>query len=62
MRKRAYFDSRRYDGWPEPREIESYFLAAPGKQRFNTGGNDTAGFWLEGADGTEHLQERTDRI
>jgi len=69
MPKYAYFASRDYDGWPRPEEIEPYFLGRPGrtwfapKQRwFFETGNDTAGFKLEGAEGTGHLEFPAGRI
>jgi hypothetical protein len=63
MRKRAYFDSKRYKGWPSPHELEPDFLGRKGKQWFDTGGNDTAGLHAEGAEGTEHFNdEGEDRI
>jgi hypothetical protein len=61
MKKTGYFASRDYKGWPTLRELEPYFLAPRGKQWFG-GGNDTAGLWVHGAEGTEHLQEGKDRI
>lgn len=62
MRKSAYFDSRPRKGWPTPQELQQYFLAPPGKQWFDTGGNDTAGLDVEGVDGTAHLEEGKGRI
>jgi hypothetical protein len=64
MKKTAYFASHRYKRWPEPHELEHYFLAPSGKQWFGTGPheNDTAGFWAEGANGTEHLEVGKGRI
>ncbi|HZP75534.1 MAG TPA: Imm1 family immunity protein [Pseudolabrys sp.] len=62
MKKRAYFASENYDGWPEPTEIEDYFLAPPGQEWFYEGGNDTAGFNADGVDGTEHLELGKGRI
>src|ERR1700730_5208883 len=60
MRKRSYFDKFIGDGWPEPGELRSYFLALPG-QRFRP----WTGCWglrAEGGDGTEHLPEGKGRI
>jgi hypothetical protein len=55
MKKRIHFASRRGEGWPATKELEHYFLA-PARQRwFFERGNDSAAFWGEGADGTEHL-------
>lgn len=62
MQKWAYFASRRFKGWPELRELEPYFLAPPGKQWFDAGGNDTAGLHAEGVEGTEHLGPGEGRI
>jgi hypothetical protein len=55
MRKETYFDSRWIDGWPEPRELESYFLSPPGERWFHTAGNDTAVLSAEGVGGTDKL-------
>jgi hypothetical protein len=62
MKKQTYFDSRRSAGWPEPRAIEHYFLAAPGHRWFKTGGNDGARFSAEGLYGTENLESHRDRV
>jgi hypothetical protein len=61
MRKYTYFASRKGDGWPQPKEIEHYFLAPPGKRWFFER-NDSAGFSAYGADGTEHLPPNKGRI
>lgn len=55
MKKSAYFGSCDIKGWPRPEEIEHYFLAPPGQRWFFQTGNDTAGFVVDGVDGTEHL-------
>jgi len=62
MKKDTYFDSVWHDRWLEPRELERYFLAPPGKQWFDTGGNDTAGIGAKGVDGTAHLESEKGRI
>jgi hypothetical protein len=62
MRKRTYFASRRREGWPEPQELEPYFLAPPGKRWFFETGNDSGGIIAEGLDGTEHLMPGAGRI
>lgn len=54
MKKTADFASRDIDGWPRPADIEPYFLAPPGGW-FSRTREDTAGFAIEGVDGTEHL-------
>jgi hypothetical protein len=62
MRKRSHFASRRSNGWPNPAEIERYFLAPPGQRWFFETRNDSAGFAVEGVNGTEHLEPYKDRI
>jgi hypothetical protein len=62
MIKSTYFASRPSDGWPNPKELEHYFLG-PARQRwFFETGNDSASLTAEGADGTEHLQANKGRI
>jgi hypothetical protein len=62
MRKRTYFNSNRSEGWPHPKELEPFFLAPPGQEWFDTGGNDTAGLKADGLYGTEHLPAGKGRI
>jgi hypothetical protein len=62
MRKSTYFASRPSDGWPDPKELERYFLAPPGQRWFFETGNDSGGFSGEGMDGTEHLGTNDGRI
>jgi hypothetical protein len=62
MKKFAYFASRDFDGWPEAREIEPYFLAPPGKTWFFETRNDSGGLSAEGVDGTEHLPRNGGRV
>jgi hypothetical protein len=65
MKKSARIASDWYDeGWPEPEDIERYFLAPRGKQWFGREprSNDAGAFWIEGADGTEDLPENEGRI
>jgi hypothetical protein len=62
MRKHTYFASRPSEGWPDPKDLESYFLAPPGKRWFFETGNDSAGLDVEGVDGTEHLEPNKGRI
>jgi Immunity protein Imm1 len=52
MRKFIYFEKFDGEGWPDPRELKPYFFAPPGQEWFNYYGNDTAGIWAEGLDGT----------
>src|SRR5262245_53758687 len=56
MRKSAYFASRMIKGWPRPEEIEHFFLGPPDKRWLSYTRNDTAGFDVDGIDGTEHLE------
>lgn len=63
MKKGIYFDIFDGRGWPDPSELERYFLAPPGQRwTFGDGENDCWGLRLEGVDGTEHLEfnERID--
>jgi len=53
MRKWTNFERFYHEGWPDPRELKPYFFAPPGEEWFHTGGNDTAGIWIEGLEGTE---------
>jgi hypothetical protein len=62
LRKSTYFASRRSEGWPNPKELEHYFVARPEKRWFFETGNDSGGFSAEGADGTEHLEANKGRI
>ena len=56
MRKHSYFASRFREGWPDPAEMEPYFLAPPGKRWFFETGNDSGGLTAEGVDGTGHFE------
>jgi len=63
MRKRSYFDEFIGPGWPDPGEMEPFFLAPHGKRWTFLSCNDCWGLTAEGVDGTEHLPEgkgRTD--
>lgn len=62
MRKSTYFASRPSDGWPNPKDLERYFLAPAGQRWFFETENDSAGFDAEGVDGTEHLDANRGRI
>jgi len=61
-KKRAYFDTYRGPGWPEPNWLKPYFLAPAGKRWFFQTGNDSAGLDAEGVDNTEHLPADQGRI
>jgi hypothetical protein len=62
MRKTTYFDPFPRDGWPEPKELEPYFLASKGREWSYAGGNDNWGLGAEGLHGTENLQAYRDRV
>src|SRR5262245_50285595 len=61
MRKHAYFDSEQIEGWPRSQDIKRYFLPQP-DQPWPFAHNDTAGFYVDGIDGTEHRQLGEGRI
>ena len=50
MIKDIYFDRFRGATWPEPRELERFFLAPKGQQWSFLGGNDSWGLSIEGPD------------
>jgi len=60
--KSTYFASRRNQGWPNPKDLERYFLAPPGQRWFFETGNDGASLRAHGAEGTEHLPANKGRI
>jgi hypothetical protein len=62
MRKCAYLDLPRANGWPRPEELEPYFLRPPGQCWGFKSGNDNAGLAAEGVDGTEDLDPNDGRI
>ena len=62
MRKCAYFDLRRSNGWPRPEELAPYFLRPRGQCWAFKSGNDNAGLAVEGVDGTENLDPNDGRI
>ena len=62
MKKSGYFASCASEGWPNPKDIEHYFLAPLGQRWFFETGNDSGSFTAEGVDGTEHMQANKGRI
>lgn len=62
MRKETYFASRLREGWPDPKDLEPYFLAPPGKEWFFETRNDSASLAVEGVDGTDHMKANKGRI
>lgn len=59
--KISYIASQRQKSWPEPKELEPYFLASPGKEWFFET-NDSASLRALGVDGTERLEANRGRI
>jgi Immunity protein Imm1 len=53
MKKETYFASRDRKGWPDPKELEPYFLAPPGKRWFFETSNDEASLSLKNPDNTQ---------
>ena len=62
IRKSTYLGSRRRNGWPNPRELERYFLGLSGQRLTVETGSDKVGLAAEGADGTEDLDPDEGRI
>lgn len=62
MRKRVYFDRFWGSYWPDPRELERYFIARPGEEWFYTDGNDGARLSAEGLYDTAHLEVGKGRV
>jgi hypothetical protein len=62
MRKHTYFDVFDGPGWPQPNQLEPFFLAPKGKEWSYKGGNDNWGLKADGADGTESLEANKGRI
>jgi len=62
MQKRVHFDKYWGWGWPEPWELEHYFLAPSGKEWVYKHGNDAASLRIEGAGGTGSMQPNHGRI
>lgn len=62
MRKRINFDAFRGSGWPEPKQLEPYFLTSAGREWFSTKGELGASLRVEGLDGTGHLEAKAGRI
>src|SRR5262245_10030319 len=61
MNKSAYFASRDYPGWPQPQDIERYFLAPQWQRSCFGSGNDSAAFEADGIDGTDHVPRSDQR-
>lgn len=61
MKKRIYFDKFDHVGWPDPRELEPFFLATKGQEWSYLDGNDNWGIKIDGLNGTEDLDIDDDR-
>lgn len=53
MRKTTYFEPLPFEGWPDPKELEPFFLAPPGQEWSFVGRNDSWVLSAEGLYGTE---------
>jgi hypothetical protein len=62
VRKTTYFDDLPERGWPDPKDLEPFFLAPPGREWSYSGGNDSWSLHAEGLYGTEHLEPGTGRV
>jgi len=61
VRKTAYVASQQIDGWPQPQEIEHFFLAPQGQEWTYAGGNDGWTLTIEGLHGTANAK-RIDQV
>ena len=62
MLKEIYFDRFDAKSWPNPSELERYFLAPPAQRWTFETGNDHWGLSVKGAEGTGHLEKNEGRI
>jgi hypothetical protein len=62
MRKTTYFEPLPFEGWPDPKDLEPYFLAPPGQEWSYVGRNDNWGLSAEGLYGTEGLQKLKEQV
>ena len=62
MGETTYFLPLPLEGWPDPKDLEPYFLAPPGQEWTFSSGNDNWGLTAEGVDGTEELEPYKDRV
>jgi hypothetical protein len=61
MKKSTYFDALPRDGWPEPKQLERFFVAPKGREWSYRGGNDSWGLDAQGLYGTEE-KDRKDQV
>ena len=57
MKKTIHFDSFAREGWPQPSELQRFFLAPQGREWSYRGGNDHWGIDVDGLFGTDGLPD-----
>ena len=62
MRKSIDLGLHDQDGWPNPKELEHYFLGPQGRFWSSEDRSDSAALWAKGVHGTEHLDVGKGRI
>jgi hypothetical protein len=62
MKRDIYFGAFQHGRWPDPRELERYFIETEGGGWPTDGGNDDWGFTIDGLYGTAHLPNERDRV
>jgi len=62
MRKSIDLGLHDQNGWPNPKELEHYFLGPQGYYWSGEDGSDSAALWAKGVHGTEHLDVGKGRI
>src|SRR5262245_41604489 len=62
MRKEIYFDRFEGDSWPDPTQLQHYFLDPPATRWTFETGNDHWGLDVYGFDDTGHLEANKGRI
>ena len=61
LKKSSYFDTFDGPGWPEPAQIQRFFIAPKGQEWSYKGSNDSWGLDVQGLFGTDGLP-RADRV
>ena len=62
MRKSIDLGLHDQDGWPNPKELEHYFLGPQREYWHPESRSDAAALWAKGVHGTEHLDVEKGRI
>jgi len=62
MRKSTYFEPLPFEGWPDLKDLEPYFLAPPGQEWSYEGGNDSWSLSAEGLYGTEGKEKFKEQV